>query len=81
MTSVLGYAEAIEAVAMLMHRAALAHPCWVCRGAATVRGYTEHREPRLACDAHVEPLAEVVDLRGSDAVRAGARALAAGGVA
>lgn len=79
MTSVLGYAAAIEAVTMLLERAAMSHPCWVCRRAATVRGYTDQREPRLACDAHVEPLVDVVDLRGSAAVRAGIAALSSGG--
>lgn len=70
---------ALEAVALLLKRLAMMHPCWVCRRAATVRGYTDQREPRLACDAHIEPLADVVDLRGSAAVRAGIAALSSGG--
>ena len=79
MTHVLAYAAAVEAVALLLQRAAMAHPCWVCGRAATVRGYTDKRAPRLACDAHVEPLTEVVDLRGSAAVRAGVDVLRSGG--
>jgi hypothetical protein len=69
---------ALEAVALLLERLAMMHPCWACGRAATVRGKTKGKR-WLACDSHVFDGAEVDDLKSAEAVRAGVAVLSTGG--